>query len=105
MKIPFDGAGGRAGIPGNIEQFAGTFVPPSKLTPDRDRLPSYLVRQIDDLLRTGLALQPDGRFSTPKEWLNAVDRIGKWTAADGESSSILAWLDRLVGFLKRIGAR
>jgi serine/threonine protein kinase len=105
LEIPFDAAGGRAGIPTNIEPFAGTFVPPSQLIAGRDRLPTSLLHQLDHLLRTGLALHPDGRFSTPKEWLNAVDGIGKWIAGDDGTSSILAWLDRLVAFRKRIGAR
>lgn len=105
LEIPFDAAGGRAGIPTNINQFAGTFIPPSELIPDRDRLPTSLLHKLDNLLRTGLALHPDGRFSTPKEWLNVVDRVGKWAAGDEGKSGLLAWLDRLVGSWKRLGVR
>ncbi|MBY0587196.1 protein kinase [bacterium] len=102
LDIPFDAAGGRAGIPANIEQFANTFVPPSQLVPDRDRLPKSLLHQLDNLLRIGLALHPDARFSTPKEWLNAVDRIGKWTAGDDGSFSMLAWLTQVVNRWTRL---
>ena len=59
LGIPFDGAGGRAGLPQNIATHAATFVAPSHMVANRRRIPSHAFELLDETLRVGLALHPD----------------------------------------------
>ena len=76
LEIPFDGAGGQAGIPAFVANFAPSFVAPSTLiSPQAARLPARAMELLDEHFRIGLALHPDGRFATRREWLAAWDRL------------------------------
>lgn len=76
LEIPFDGAGGQAGIPAFASNFAASFVAPSTLlSPQAAKLPSRALELLDEQFRIGLALHPDGRFATRREWLAAWDRL------------------------------
>jgi serine/threonine protein kinase len=96
MEIPFDGAGGRAGVPELIGNFSGSLVPPSALVANGDRVPATALREIDELFRVGLALHPDGRHATGREWLAAWD-AAYWALQKG--SRLSAWEERILGCL------
>lgn len=73
LDIPFDGLGGRAGLPTMRDLGQTLYLPPTRLMPEAARLPQASLGHIDDCLRVGLALQPDHRFGTRSEWLKAWD--------------------------------
>jgi len=75
LEIPFDGAGGQAGLPENRAAFSGKYRPPSELLPDAHLLPGGVTRALDEFLRRGLALDPKERFSNKSDWLNAADQL------------------------------
>lgn len=74
-KLPYQEMGGKAGWEEHRAEFASTFVRPSKEHQKLNRLPSKVWRRIDRLVKTGLELDPDGRFPHGGIWRDAVDDI------------------------------
>lgn len=74
-EIPYDGAGGKAGIEGMREAFAGKLVPPSRCARHAGNVPRGLWRAIDDAVCRGLSLEPRERFPERRSWLDALDEI------------------------------
>lgn len=77
LEIPFDGVGGRAGLPKLRDAFAGKYRPPSARIPDRDRLPRVAVTGLDRFFARCLALDPDARFDNRTACLTAVDALAQ----------------------------
>jgi len=50
-------------------------VPPSQNSPDRRRMPRGIWDGVDRVVATGLALDPDDRFASPRAWLDALDAV------------------------------
>ncbi|MBX3401601.1 MAG: hypothetical protein KF873_22960, partial [Gemmataceae bacterium] len=77
LEIPFDGVGGRAGLPHLRESFAGKYRPPSNVIPDRDRIPWAAVAALDRFFARCLALDPNARFDNRTACLAAVDELAR----------------------------
>ena len=77
LGIPFDGIGGRAGLPKLRDAFAGKYLPPSAVIPDRDRIPRAAVAALDRFFDRCLALDPDARFDNRTACLTAVDALAQ----------------------------
>jgi hypothetical protein len=75
LDIPYDGAGGQAGLPENRLEFSGKYQPPSKFITDGHLLPPGSVAMLDKILERGLALDPKARFSDRSDWLRAMDDL------------------------------
>lgn len=75
LEIPYDGAGGQAGLPENRADFSEKHRPPSQLITDGHLLPAGCIPALDRLLERGLALDPNGRFSDRSDWLRAMDDL------------------------------
>jgi serine/threonine protein kinase len=75
LDIPFDGAGGQAGLRENRAEFSAKYQPPSKFITDAHLLPIGCVPILDKVLERGLALDPNGRFSDRNDWLRAMDNL------------------------------
>jgi serine/threonine protein kinase len=75
LDIPFDGAGGQAGLPENRAEFSAKYQPPSKFITDAHLLPIGCVPILDKILERGLALDRNGRFSDRNDWLRAMDDL------------------------------
>lgn len=75
LELPFDGVGGQAGQQQYRASFEGKLVPPSQLSPDRERLPPGVWPTIDGLITQGLAFNPCDRFGAPRDWLKQFDTI------------------------------
>jgi serine/threonine protein kinase len=86
LVIPFDGAGGQAGVPELMTSFAEAFAPPSQLISQPLRVPAVARLQLDELLRVSLALHPDARYATGSDWLAAWDRV-HWELQKGSRLS------------------
>jgi hypothetical protein len=99
LEIPYDGAGGRAGLPSLAPSMAGSFVPPSQLIANCNRLPPNALEPLDEVLRVSLSLHPDGRFATRTAWLGAWDalhrELQKGNRLSGFQQQILGWLESL----------
>lgn len=99
LEIPFDGAGGQAGLPKLAPAYVNAFVPPSSRIRDADRLPRRSIRLLDDIVRRSLALAPDARFGARLEWLDAFDQLDQ-AMRKGERLGafdrwVVGWFDRL----------
>jgi serine/threonine protein kinase len=75
FKRPYDGAGGLAGNPKFRQIYSGSLVPPSQESPDRQRLHPRIWKAIDHAVMTGMSLDPQSRFQSFDEWLEAFRRI------------------------------
>jgi serine/threonine protein kinase len=101
LEIPFDGVGGRAGLPNLRNAFTGKYRPPSSLLPDGDRIPRAAVAALDRFFDRCLALNPDGRFENRVACLAAVDQLSQEFRPGPRlglfGRGFLALLDRLRG--------
>lgn len=92
LQLPFDGLGGQACLPAFRKKAASKYRSPSALLWNSDRLPKATKRQLDEVLRTSLAFDPDDRYSTRNEWLTAWDSLHE----SFRKGSRLTRLERLV---------
>lgn len=101
LEIPFDGVGGRAGLPNLRDAFAGKCPPPSALILDRDRIPQAAVAALDRFFARCLALDPNGRFENRTACLAAVDELAQEFRSGTRLGSVarvfLTLLDRVRG--------
>lgn len=74
-ELPYQGMGGRAGWQQYRETFAGAFEPPSQNSSVVSQLPRRAWRQIDEVCRIALSLEPRDRFPTSNEWRDGVDQV------------------------------
>lgn len=77
LEIPFDGVGGRAGLPKLRDAFAGKYRPPSALSADRGRIPRAAAAGLDRFIARCLALDPIARFDNRTGCLAAVDALAQ----------------------------
>ena len=101
LEIPFDGVGGRAGLPNLRAAFAGKYRPPSARIPDRDRIPRAADTALDRFFARCLALDPDGRFDSRTACLTAVDALAQefrpGSRLGSFAQAFLTLLDRVRG--------
>ena len=94
FKLPFDGAGGNAGVDPDSKNSG--YKPPSKESRYRDQLPRYVWAKIDDVVRNGLKLDPNDRFPNRGAWLDALGAM----KSEMERSTRLGTVNRtIVDFL------
>jgi serine/threonine protein kinase len=74
-QIPYDAAGGNAGLAATRQAFENKFVPPSRIAAKMGDASPAAWRLIDEALGRGLALDRDGRYPSRREWLDALDEI------------------------------
>lgn len=75
FERPYGGAGGMAGHPDHRQLHVGTLVPPSEVSPDRDRLHPRVWKAIDAAVTRGLQLDAEDRFQNFDSWLKALNAI------------------------------
>lgn len=104
LEIPYDGAGGRAGLPNLAEQFKETLIPPSQKVAQASQLPQDALSLLDKMLCRSLALHPDNRWPTRSEWLGAWDALHaclqKGSRLSGVQQQVvqaLEWLANRIG--------
>ncbi len=106
LTIPYDGAGGRAGVGSMRKVFAEKLAPPSR-TASQTGVPRGLMRLIDKTVCRGLALDPAGRFPSPRDWLNALDDIHhefrRRRRLGGINRVVTNWLEKIVGYFSNRG--
>ena len=97
LELPYDGLGGKAGRREYVQRTRDTYMAPSKLSRDEWRLPESVWAEIDEVVTTGLALDPDRRYATPRAWLNALDRAHLAMTPQSPLSSTEVMLTRWIG--------
>ena len=75
LQLPYGGLGGAVLHSVSRQSAERRLTGPSQNTSHRRRIPRSLLNDIDDVVLRGLSLDPDERFSTPGEWLDALDGI------------------------------
>ena len=105
LAIPYEGLGGQAGTPQLVAKTTDSYLPPSGLIANRDRLPRSALSCLDDCLGKGLSLHPDERFATSSEWLSAWDTLHsslqKGSRLTRLEEFFVAGMDSLVRLLPR----
>lgn len=94
--LPYQGLGGRAGLPPWSSSAAKALVPPSQLTPVSDKLPTELRQRLDQVILRGLALQPEERFPDRHAWLDALFDLQARFRRPVDSPVSEHWLTRLI---------
>ena len=96
LQIPYDGLGGRAGLPQYLNQRDSLYLPPSELSREKAKLDRPIWQAIDTLLSHSLQLNPNNRPSAGPEWLANWDSTLETLRCPPQQSS----LDRLA---QRVG--
>jgi len=100
LEVPYDGMGGKAGLDEHRAAFVGSFVPPSELSPDANRIPQSAWARIDDTMLRGLALEANQRFLDRPAWLEALrdiqTELHSPTPLKARDRSLLKWLEWLL---------
>jgi serine/threonine protein kinase len=99
LRLPYDGLGGKAGLPAFACQMRDLLQPPSHFSPARYHLPTIVWQGIDRLVMRGLALHPQDRHPTPEAWLNDLDQIDLDIKRPQTLSPLNDHLTRLIGWL------
>lgn len=99
LRPPYDGLGGKAGLPAFVGQMRQLLQPPSELSPARYQLPSVVWQGIDRVVMRGLALDPQDRFPTPEAWLNDLDQVDLDIKRPQSLSPLNDCLTRVIGWL------
>ena len=73
LQTPYDGLGGRAGLPQFENQRDSLYLPPSQLSREKEKLDRPIWQAIDALLSNSLQLNPNNRPSGGPEWLATWD--------------------------------
>jgi hypothetical protein len=74
-------------------------VPPSRLSPDRRRLPRDIWTGVDRIVTTGLSLEPDGRYPTCDAWLQEFNCVYAAMQPKPQLSPVNSRLTRVVEWL------
>lgn len=75
LAIPYDGLGGRAGLPKFLQHARQSYEPPSEKVLHGNRLPREVLKRLDHYFELALALHPDDRFGTRTVWVSAWDEL------------------------------
>ncbi len=73
--FPYAGYVGKAGLPEFRETMEPTLRAPKDVCPFRARLPRFFWEKVDAVVAKGLALDPDARFGTTREWVHRLNEI------------------------------
>ncbi len=85
-KLPYDGYGGKAGHRG-METIARTYRPPSQSL-GKVKVPSSILREIDDVVGTTLRLNPEDRFGNTRQFAQALGGI--WQSLQAKADHLSA---------------
>jgi serine/threonine protein kinase len=99
LQVPYDGLGGRAGLPEYRRQAESTLVPPSELSPEARRLARSHWRRIDRLICRGLALDADDRFAQKEEWLDAWNETNSHLQQRRKPNVFERWIETSIRWL------
>ncbi|MBI1310096.1 protein kinase [bacterium] len=101
LQPPYDGLGGRAGLPEYEDERGSLYVPPSELSREKDKLARFLWAAIDQLFAATLSLEPGDRPANGNDWLArwdaVVDQLQTKTSESLASrllASVMNWMNR-----------
>ncbi len=102
LQTPYDGLGGRAGLPEYASQGDSLYVPPSQLSREQHCLEASLWKAIDGLLSKALAIDPDQRHENRTAWLAEWDSVLRLIQ---NPPVVSIWTRLLRRFIDRSGRR
>ena len=98
--IPYDGLGGKIGDLPPSARAGLSLVPVSKISPEMGKLSKRIWRPIDELLENSLAIDPDDRFDTSSDWLEAWSTIMNELRRTKARSGNIHWATRLLNWAR-----
>ena len=78
-RLPYQW-GGKAGRPMYAATMQPIYVPPSQIAPHRNKTPDRVWQALDAVVATGVAFDPERRFRSDREWLDALEVV--WRSID-----------------------
>ena len=101
LQPPYDGLGGRAGLPQYENERDSLYLAPSQLSREQDKVARHLWTSIDSLFAVSLSLEPNARHKNGNDWLAEWDRVVEQIQSKASSSlgsklltSLINWIDR-----------
>ncbi len=101
LQPPYDGLGGRAGLPQYENERDSLYLAPSQLSREQDKVARHLWTSIDSLFATSLRLESNARHKNGNDWLAEWDRVVEQIQSKASSSlgsklltSLINWIDR-----------
>lgn len=101
LQPPFDGLGGRAGLPEYESERDSLYMPPSKLSREKDVLSRQLWTAIDSQFARSLSLEPNSRPKNGNDWLAEWDALVAKTQAVPPASFTTRLLNSIVDWIQR----
>ncbi len=101
LQPPYDGLGGRAGLPQYENERDSLYLPPSELSREKEVLSRQLWAAIDSLFAKSLSLEPNGRHKNGNDWLADWDDLVAQIQATPPTSLVARLLDSLVNWIER----
>tara|TARA_R110002049_G_scaffold309101_2_gene516917 strand:- start:44419 stop:45381 length:963 start_codon:yes stop_codon:yes gene_type:complete len=96
--IPYEGHGGKVATLPSSALSGLQLTPVSKISPERERLSKRIWHPIDQLLARSLAIDPDDRFETSSEWLDAWTSVMHELHRTKQRSTERHWFSRLLNW-------
>ncbi len=101
LDIPYGGLGGVAGADEYEMASNHRLTPVQSRCSGRESIPGQAWRLLEANLARGLALSPDGRFASRREWLDAMDQLYRWLHHGSAGPQTKNWLARGMAWLQR----
>ena len=101
LQLPYDGLGGRAGLPEYESERDSLYLPPSILSPEKEKLARHLWAIIDELFAVSLSLKPSDRPVNGNDWLAKWDRVVEQIQSKTPESLRSRLLASLVNWIER----
>ena len=101
LELPYDGLGGNAGQFADNDESESLYIPPSKLSPEADKIPKSAWSSIDHLFEKALQLDPDDRFADSRQWLDAWNDVTSQSLESPKLNAINRWIIRCLDWFSR----
>jgi len=108
LRVPYDGLGGQAGRKEFKASMSEKLDSPTAQHPDRSRLPRSLCQAVDNVIRKGLQLEADSRFTSPNEWLDSIQAVSsqftpqsQLSATNSRMTPVVEWCALMINRFRR----
>jgi serine/threonine protein kinase len=101
LELPYNGLGGSAAQFSKDNESESLYIPPSKLSPEFNKLQKSTWRAVDQLLGKALQLNPNDRFTDHQEWIAAWNDVASQSRNPPRLNSLNRWIIRCLDWFSR----